>query len=175
MPRSPCKAVTPLDAEALERAALDYVARYATTGARLSRYLARKLRERGWQGPGEPQVEPLVRRFADKGFIDDRSFAVTRSDSMLRRGYGAARVRSALQIAGVNSELVQQVMEENAEEAERAALRYARRRRIGPFAEAPPDRDQKRRWIAAMARAGHSLDLIFRILEADPADADIDL
>jgi len=175
MPRSPRKAATPFDAEALERAALAYVARYATTGARLSRYLTRKLRERGWQGPGEPQVEPLVRRFADKGFIDDRSFAIVRSDSMLRRGYGAVRIKGALQMAGVSSELAQQVMEENVEEAEQAALRYARRRRIGPFAEAPPNPDRKRRWVAAMARAGHSLDLIFRILEADPADADIDL
>ena len=40
----------PLDAAALERLALRYVERFATTRGRLTDYLTRKIRERGWEG-----------------------------------------------------------------------------------------------------------------------------
>ncbi|HEX8388842.1 MAG TPA: RecX family transcriptional regulator, partial [Sphingomonas sp.] len=41
----------PLDRDAMERLALRYVERYATTRGRLADFLRRKIRERGWQGP----------------------------------------------------------------------------------------------------------------------------
>ena len=40
----------PLDEAGLNELALAYVARYATSRAKLLAYLARKLRERGWGG-----------------------------------------------------------------------------------------------------------------------------
>ena len=50
--------------------ALAYVARFSTSAARLERYLRRKLRERGWDGEGEPQVAALVERYVDLGYVD---------------------------------------------------------------------------------------------------------
>ena len=41
--------------------ALRYVGKYATTRAKLAAYLARKLRERGWDGQREPDVRPVLR------------------------------------------------------------------------------------------------------------------
>ncbi|KTW08260.1 RecX family transcriptional regulator, partial [Sphingomonas sanguinis] len=38
----------------LERLALRYVERFATTEGKLVDYLTRKLRERGWAGEGAP-------------------------------------------------------------------------------------------------------------------------
>ena len=40
-----------------------------------------------------------------------------------------------------------------------AALRFAERRRIGPFAAAEADRPAREKAIAAMVRAGHSFEL----------------
>src|SRR5690606_22662366 len=42
------RAPKPLDAARLDELALTYVARFATSAAKLERYLKRKLRERGW-------------------------------------------------------------------------------------------------------------------------------
>ena len=50
MSRDPRRPLPPLDQPALERAALRYVERYATTRAKLVAYLTRKLRERGADG-----------------------------------------------------------------------------------------------------------------------------
>src|SRR5688572_19053227 len=94
----------PLDAEALERLGLAYAGRYATTRAKLAAYLARKVRERGWDGAAEPPIALLVARFAELGYVDDRAFAEARAGALLRRGYGERRVEQALRAAGVGEE-----------------------------------------------------------------------
>ena len=71
----------PLDAAALERLALRYVERYATTRAKLAAYLARKLRERG-SADAMPDIEGLVERFANLGYVDDRAFGEMRAAAM---------------------------------------------------------------------------------------------
>ena len=68
----------PLDAARLDELALAYVARFAASGAKLESYLKRKLRERGWAGEGAPPIAALVERFNQRGYINDRAFAVAR-------------------------------------------------------------------------------------------------
>lgn len=164
------KAPRPLGAESLGELAVHYVARFATSRARLRTYLARKLRERGWEGEREPDVDGLVQRLAGQGFVDDRAFADAKAGSLLRRGYGGRRVRVALSQAGIEQadrEGAEQAVEA---EAERAALRFAERRRIGPYASERMEREQRARALAAMVRAGHDFDLSRRIVEALPGE-----
>ena len=160
----------PLDAEALERLGLFYAGRYATTRAKLGDYLRRKLKERGWAGPGAAPVEALVERFARLGYVDDAAFARAKTGSLLRRGYGTRRVTQALKAAGIEAGDMAPAREEAESGAMEAALRFARRRRIGPFAETPLDRDQRQKAAAAMLRAGHGIDLVRRILDASPGE-----
>ncbi|QTH20688.1 regulatory protein RecX [Rhizorhabdus wittichii] len=174
MPHEVAKALPPYDAATLERAALDYAARYATTRAKLTAYLRRKLRERGWDGDGPAPVEALVARFAERGYVDDRAFASARAEALLRRGYGARRIGSALRAAGIDAETAEGLRERIDGDAEAAALRYARRKRIGPFAARPADPAEKRRWIAAMARAGHPIELVLRLLQVDPDEVGVE-
>jgi len=158
----------PLDAKALERLALSYVGRYATTRAKLRAYVARKLAERGWGGEGEAPVEPLVERLVRLGYIDDRAFAAARAASLQRRGYGARRVDQALHGAGIDPEDSGEARQIAQDGAWEAALRYAERRRIGPFAAAPPDRQAREKAFAAMMRAGHPVAIARRLIEAPP-------
>jgi regulatory protein len=160
----------PLDSEGLERLGLFYAGRYATTRAKLAAYLRRKLRERGWSGASEPPVERLVERFADLGYVDDKGFASARSASLLRRGYGERRVQEALRGAGIAEEDSADARDISAEEALAAAHRFARRKRLGPYAASVPDRAARDRAAAAMLRAGHRLDLVRQVLAAGPED-----
>jgi regulatory protein len=162
----------PLDSARLEEFALAYVARFSTTATKLERYLRRKLRERGWDGEGEPRLAALVERYVELGYVDDEAFARSRSGSLLRRGYGERRVRQALGEAGIAEELRERVRPGEAE-TRRAALALARRRRFGPFGGAAPDRPLREKQIAAMLRAGHPLDNARRIVDsASAADAE---
>jgi regulatory protein len=158
----------PLDGEALERLALFYAGRYATTRARLRSYLARKLRERGWAGDGEPPLERLVERLAGLGYVDDKVYAASRAASLGRRGYGERRVRDVLAAAGIGEEDGAEARAKAHDGAWEAALRFAERRRIGPFAAEEPDRAGREKAMAAMLRAGHPLDIARRLAKAPP-------
>ncbi|HEY0413811.1 MAG TPA: RecX family transcriptional regulator [Allosphingosinicella sp.] len=160
----------PLDAEGLERLGLFYAGRYATTRSRFAAYLVRKLRERGWSGAGEPPVEALVERFAGLGYVDDRAFGTARAASLMRRGYGERRVDRALQAAGIAGEEAEPARAAAREEAFAAALRFAERRRLGPFAEAALDWEARRKAAGAMLRAGHRIDIVRRVLDASPGE-----
>jgi regulatory protein len=155
---APPRAPAPLDAETLRQLAISYVGRYATTRAKLAQYLDRKVRERGWEDDGRPPIDAIVERCAELGYVDDAAFAAARGAALGRRGYGARRIAQALRAAGIDSDDAAPV-EAARDDALQAALAFAKRRRIGPFARAAPDPDQRRRGFAALLRAGHDPEI----------------
>lgn len=161
------RAIPALDAAALERLALRYVERFATTRARLAGYLVRKIRERGWEGEA-PDPAALAEKLAELGYIDDRAFGAARASAMARRGLGRRRVDGVLRADGVGSEDHAALAPAIAERALESALAFARRKRIGPFADAPADRALREKQIAAMVRGGHAFALARHIAAADP-------
>jgi regulatory protein len=164
----------PLDAGGLDRLALHYVGRYATTRAKLAAYLRRKVRERGWAGEAAPDFDVIVGRCAELGYVDDRAFAETRSASLSRRGYGERRIGAALKNAGIAAEIVVDVMPDE-EAALAAAESYARRKRIGIYGPTVTDPKQRQKQFASMIRAGHSFDLAKRLLNAVASDLESEI
>ena len=152
----------PLDDAALRHLALRYVGRYATSEAKLRRYLGRKLFERGWAGEAAAPVDAIVVRMTDLGYVDDRVFAEARGRSLTGRGFGARRVAADLSAAGIARDTVAAVTATG--DAFASALAFARRRRLGPFDPAPTDPDRRRKAFAAMMRAGHGVAETRRVL-----------
>ncbi|HEX4848215.1 MAG TPA: RecX family transcriptional regulator, partial [Novosphingobium sp.] len=169
-PKQPPK---PLGPARLEELALAYVARFATSAAKLDTYLRRKLRERGWEGEGEPPVAALVSRFVAAGSVDDAAFARAKSGSLLRRGYGQRRIGQALHAAGIGEDIREEVRPGEGE-ARRAALAMARKRRFGPFGTGAADRAVREKQIAALLRAGHRLDSARELVNAPSEAAALD-
>ena len=143
--------------------------RLSTTRARLVTYLNGKIRMRGWKD--EP-VDPvaIADRFAELGYIDDRGWGEAKAVSMARRGLGARRVAGTLRQAGIQGEDAAAIAPGVEQRALDAALAFARRRRIGPFAETAADRPLRQKHIAAMLRGGHSLDLARAIAMMQPGE-----
>ena len=178
--RKPKKA-RPLDETSLRDLALAYVARFATTGAKLEGYLARKLRERGVAEDEDgrvqtPDVAALVTRLIELGYVDDEAYARSKTRDLTARGYGARRVEQALWAAGVDENVREETAPSEAENR-RAAILLAKKRRFGPFRippeeEEPSEQLHKRRekQVAAMLRAGHKFEHITFILDAREED-----
>ena len=160
----------PLDARRLNDLALHYVARFATSAAKLEDYLKRKLRERGWEGEGDPDVAALTEKFVTAGFIDDTAYARAKSGAMLRRGFGTRRIGQALSAAGIAEETRDEVRASDTAQR-KAALALAKKRRFGPFGQAELDRAGRDKQIAAMLRAGHPFDFARALLTAPDVDA----
>ena len=139
--------------------ALFYVGRFATSRAKLISYLKRKIRERGWDGGEEPDVEAVAERLVRLGYIDDAAFALSKARTLTARGYGAGRVRQSLHAAGIGEEDGAGARELAAASAVAAAIKFAQRRGLGPFAAQEPDPrgrekalvgdDPRRSWLRA--------------------------
>ena len=168
--RRPRKPRPPLDAAKLDELALGYVGRFATSRSKLLTYLRRKLRERGWNGEGEPPLDALVERLARLGYVDDKAYALSKARSLTSRGYGEKRVAQAMMIAGIDEEDGGGARQLAEGEAVEAALRFARRKSIGPFAPGHPDPKGREKALAAMIRAGHRFALAKAIVALDPGD-----
>ena len=164
----------PLDHAALDQLALSYVGRFATTRSRLKSYLERKLRERGWEDAPLPDLAEIAERFATRGYVDDAAYALSKSRSLTGRGYGPGRVEQSLRGAGVAEDDGAAARELAHDECVNSALRFAQRRRIGPFAGQPADPQARQRALAAMLRAGHGFALARAIVDL-PQGAEIDL
>ncbi|MCP1468477.1 regulatory protein [Sphingobium sp. OAS761] len=160
----------PLDEDALRDLALRHVARFATSRSKLVAYLQRKLRERGWSGERPAEAEALADRFVELGYIDDAGYAVMKGAALGRRGYGARRVNDALRTAGIAESDRAQAEALAVSDAWAAADRFARRKRLGPYAAEPPSPQQRERAIAAFLRAGHDYDVARRWIDARPGE-----
>ena len=145
--------------------ALAYVARFATSAAKVEQYLARKLRERGWDGDRPADPKSVVERFVELGYIDDETWARAKGGALVRRGYGQRRVDQALGAAGIDEGLRAEVRADEAE-LRRAAVTLAQRRRLGPWGAEPADRAAREKQIAAMLRAGHGFEAARAVIGA---------
>ncbi|MBB3359350.1 MULTISPECIES: RecX family transcriptional regulator [unclassified Novosphingobium] len=161
----------PLDAALLDELALGYVARFATSTGKLSAYLNRKLRERGWDedAPSPPDVAAIITRMAEAGYVSDEGYARMRGASLRRRGLGARRIAQDLGQAGIAPDLREEAMG-SAQQARAAALALARKRRLGPFG--PRDDDGRidpavrEKQVAVFLRAGHPLAMARALVNA---------
>ncbi|WP_408022122.1 RecX family transcriptional regulator [Sphingomonas lutea] len=110
---------------------------------------------------------------AERNYVDDAAYALSKSHALTGRGYGARRVAQKLRAAGVEEGDGAAALDHAEAEAVVAALRFAERRRIGPFATGDKDREQRSKAIGAMVRAGHDFDLAKAIVDL-PAGRAID-
>ncbi|WP_447757470.1 RecX family transcriptional regulator [Sphingopyxis fribergensis] len=163
----------PLGAARLDELALAYVARFATSRAKLTRYLERKIRESEWIDDVDAMTacEAIADRMEALRYLDDRQYAAMRAGAMTRRGLGVRRVKAQLYVDGIAEQDSGEAIEAAEGAAVAAAVGFARRRRFGPFAvRASDDPKQRERQVAAFLRAGHSLAIARRILSVPPGD-----
>jgi regulatory protein len=171
----------PLDAARLRDLALHYAARFATTGARLEGYLARKIKERGLAEDADGRTEAidipaLVARLVELGYVDDDAYARNRARDLGARGYGGRRVEQVLRFAGVDEGL-RQAHAPGEAASRRAAALMAQKKRLGPWgsgggsaADPLAARKASEKAVAAMLRAGHQYTHVRFILAAERAE-----
>lgn len=163
--------------------ALHYLARYASTRARLEDVLLRFAR-RKLELADPDLVRRLIADVIDEaeqlGYINEAVFASQKVRAGRLAGRSGRALGQKLLQAGLTKEQIgaaiteQAAGQENAELA--AALVYARKRRLGPYASAPdrPDPNWQQREIARLARAGFSWDICQQVLGLeDRVSADI--
>lgn len=117
----------------------------------------------------------LLDRAEALGLIDDQAYAASRVTGLAARGQGRRAIAQRLAEKGVDAQTRAASLAALAETSEdldlESARIFARRRRLGPYRTAPikgDPRDQQRRDLATMARAGHGFEVSRQALAIDP-------
>jgi regulatory protein len=163
------RAVTPAY---LDRAALAYLKRFASSAQNLARVLKRKVERRCRMRAEDPApflalIDDVVARAVRGGLVDDRRYAEGRVASLRRRGGSARAIGAKLAAKGVPRETVAAALRGGEADEIAAARALARRRRLGPYRTA--DRAAFReRDLAALARAGFGFAIARRVVDEVP-------
>ena len=167
--------VTP---DGLERAALSYLERYASSTANLRHVLMTRVKRSAFFHGTDPErgaawVDAIIARYAAAGILDDGAYAELHAERLFAQGYGRQRIALKLRQKGVGSDAIGMALDNLAEQVLEpdllAALRYAKRRRLGPYRsrDRPERRDKD---LAALARAGFDIDTARRVIDTENAD-----
>jgi regulatory protein len=163
------------------RVALRHLERYATSEAHLVRLLKRRIQRRRSTDPDrwnldETGIDRVVAEAVAScralGLIDDRSYAETRTASGRRRGHSGRRLLATLTSRGVDREVAEAAVGTDPDDDLRAALMFARRRRLGPFSGGPAADDDRRRAIASLCRQGFGYGVARTVVDMDREDAE---
>lgn len=153
-----------IDAAQIERWALAYLGRFASSAENLRRVLLRRVRrrlpdDREAAARAAAAIDALVVRYRASGLLDDAAYAAGRARARLRRGQSLNTIRAGLAAKGVAGEDAQAAIdalrEEGGDPDLAAAVAFARRRRLGPWRRAPAgDGEARLKELGAFARAG---------------------
>ena len=153
-------------------AALAYVARYAASTARLRLVLQRKADRRTatWETPPLPgevadAIETAVARLAALGLLNDPEYAAAQARTYRARGESISMIKGRLLAKGIEPADIAPALDQFEDEEQDAAIRFAKRKRLGPYRLRPGKPDQRQRDIASLCRAGFSVRIARGIIE----------
>ena len=153
--------------ELIERWALHYLGRYASSAENLRRVLMRRVRRRSSAAAPDvsAMIDALVARYRESGLLDDAAYAAGRAQSLYRRGASLQAIRARLAAKAVAApDIANAVADLRAAAPDpdlAAACAFARRRRLGPYRRAAADHARE---LGAFARAGFNRQLAEAVL-----------
>jgi regulatory protein len=172
-----------LSAEAPDRArlrarALRYLERYGASRGRLARVLDRRARREAEAAGGDvdavaADVASVVDELAELGLVNDTAYAEGRSRALLRRGRSPARVHRELAEDGIERAATDAALDRHGGAdalAHAAAVRYAKRRGLGPFRDPARRAERRDRDLRALVRQGFPFPLARRVVDAEDGE-----
>ncbi|MBR9972507.1 regulatory protein RecX [Magnetospirillum sulfuroxidans] len=163
----------------LENAALHYLERFAASSAGLRRVLARKIDRSlahwgGERGEHMAAVDAVIAKLTGLGYLNDAAYAEMKTRALHRQGKATRVIRATLAAKGVDSELTDQAVDALADEHLHpdlaAAIRLAKKRRLGPFRLAEARAAFRAKDMAILARAGFDFDTVRQVIDADSSE-----
>lgn len=182
------KKITP---DYLRNSGLHYLQRFACSTAQFRRVMLRKvtlsLRDHPEQSAEDctALVEALIADFTRAQLLDDAQYLRGAVSSLRRQGKSRKSIIGKLGTKGMGTQQIQDMLqhletEENAPDEFAAALLFARKKGLGPFAKPPARPDEtpdpqammlrRKKELLRFSTAGFSYETACRVLDAAPED-----
>lgn len=150
-----------------------YLDRWFTTRAHLRRLLVRRADKLSEEGTERAEVldriDALLDRLERQGLLDDARFARDRARALHARGSSSRAIRAKLRQKGVRAAAIDAALRAIPGSDLVAACTFVRKRRIGPYREAPAQ--HRERDLGRLARAGFSYGVAIRVLDLSGPEA----
>ncbi len=164
----------------LKEAALAYLERYESSVQSVRRVLRRRV-ERWAIKSGEPVeegafelIEQVIADLRGKGIVDDARYAGMKARSLFNSGRSGRAIGAYLAARGVAADAIGDALESRAEDLGEdvepdleAALRYARKKRLGRFRPEHQRAERRDRDMAALGRAGFSWQIAKAVMDEE--------
>lgn len=180
MPKTKNRIPTP---EILASVALSYLSRFAASEESLRKVLGNRVRRAAMTNPPFAEdkaaqkklyeaIEEIIAKHKRAGVINDAEFARIKTASLRRSGRSARIISQRLRKKGVAGELIEENLsqEDGEDEEMRAALVFAKKRKIAALLQKGMTIEQRRKEYAAFARAGFAYDISRKIIGGDIED-----
>jgi len=125
--------------------------------------LRRRLRKKSFP---DPVIETVIEELEEKGYLDDREFAMTfAEDQLTRKNIGPIRLRAELGKKRVSDAIIDDVVHEIYQKYDVLELALAAARKKAGSLKRVEDRTAYRRLTSYLARRGFSRDVINRVVD----------
>lgn len=164
--------------------AVDYLSRYTSSRYKLTQILHRfATRKLAGHDPEDinAAIKLTLNQCTKLGYINDRQFAVTNARKQRKLGRSQAVILHGLRQHALDDEIIAQALAEADEDSDngdlKAAIRFAQRRGLGPFADQARasrqrlnSRQRRQRDLGALTRAGFSMATSKKIIDHNDPD-----
>lgn len=167
--KKPLKKITP---QRLKNIALYYLKRYETSVSHLRQVLQKRVNDYAFQNKEFDRaaayawIDEIVADFCRLGYVNDARFAEMRIRDYQAAGKSLRYIRMKLKENGVADDLVASLLDEQEYDELAAALKFAKKKRIGRFRLSDKQAEYKQKDMAALARAGFSYDVVCEVCQA---------
>ncbi len=171
----PCrKKLRKITRQRLKNIGLYYLKRFESSTANLRQVLKRRVDNYARQTPEFDKfvayswIEELLQEFRNWHYLDDERYAELKIRDYLNAGKSARYIKGKLLQKGISEEMAERLLSYQEYDSREMALKFARKKKIGPFR---PDeesrRNNRRKDLATLIRAGFDYDVVCNILNGD--------
>lgn len=164
----------------LHNAGLHYLQRFAASKDHFRRVMTRKIDRSCRHHQDQDRttclamLETQIKKFEELALLNDAGYARAMVTSLRRRGLSTQAIQARLSAKGLSKDEITTALQDHDEDLPGnpdmiAALRTARKKKIGPFALRETERNKE---LAALARAGFDFDTARRALDMERDEAE---
>jgi len=157
----------------LKNIALYYLKRFDSSVANLRLVLQRRVNDYAYHVPDFAKsdaydwIETILSDFMNVGYLNDSRYAEMKIKSYILAGKSVRYIQRKLKEKGIDENLTDQLITQQNFDPFDAAIKLARKRKIGPFNPNECLRKERRnKELAILVRAGFDYDVAVRVLDS---------
>lgn len=158
----------------IKNIALYYLQRFDSSVDNLRQVLKRRITDYAYSYPEFDKtealswVEEVLTEFEGYGYLNDNRYAEFKIKNYLLSGKPERYIKIKMQQKGIDSALVEELLEKEEYDLDEMALRHAKKKKIGPYRQDQESRKENRQKdLAAMVRAGFDYEVAIRAIDSE--------